>query len=211
MSGGRGAWGMVVLGLAAFAVGRSVADETTPLPDSKSRPDSIVFAGIPWLTPVNEVAARLAAHGFAETREARSKDRLAASGRLFDRFAVVHARLDDHGRLVRWEITLTSKGERDEYSIQRRIYDDAVTEMQSKYGRRQQAVEKFRFPYTKGDGNEARGVRQGYVTIRSAWSSRGRDRLTVEIAGDMSVALTYESRAWKKVEDERRRKKARDL
>jgi hypothetical protein len=211
MSGRGGAWALAVIGLAVLAAGRSAADQTTPLPDSKSRPDSIVFAGIPWLTPVDRVAAELAAHGFAETRSARSKDRLAASGRLFDRYAVVHAGLDDQGRLVRWEILLTSKGERDEYAIQRKIYDDAVTEMLAKYGRRQQAVEAFRFPYTKGDGNEARGIRQGYVTIRSAWSSRGRDRLSVGIADDMSVALTYESRAWKKVEAERRKKKAKDF
>ena len=202
--------GAVALGL-ALGMTVAFADETTPLPDSKVRPDSIVFAGIPWLTPADQVAAQLAAHGFPETREARTRDRIAATGTLFERYAVIHGRLDDRGRLVRWEITLVSKGERDEYAIQRRIYDDAVAEMRGKYGRRRQAVEQFRFPYAKGDGNEARGVRQGYVTLRSLWASRGGDRLTVEIDPNMSVRLTYESRAWRKVEEDRRRRKAKDL
>lgn len=197
----------VLLALAAPAA----AEETTPLPDARNRPDRILFADIPWGTPVDSLAERLAAHGYVETRGARNPDRLAASGRLFDRFATVHALLDDQGRLARWEITLPSKGERNEYQLQRKIYDDAVVEMTSRYGRRREAVDRFRFPYAKGDGDEARGVRQGYVTVRSSWTSRGGDRLILALDRDMSVAFTYESRYWRKIEDERRRRKAKDL
>ena len=56
--GGR--WRLVVIGLLALEAGRSGADETTPLPDSKSRPDSIVFAGIPWRTPRASLPSPLA-------------------------------------------------------------------------------------------------------------------------------------------------------
>jgi hypothetical protein len=186
-------------------------DQTTPLPDSKTRPDSIVFAAIPWRTPVDEAATRLQAHGFKETRAARTKDRLAAEGRLFDQYVMVHGGLDDHGGVIRWDITIPSKGERDEWAVQRKIYDDAVAEMIRKYGRRRQATEKYRFPYAKGDGNQARGVRQGYVSLASEWGSKSGDRLQIALANDMSVILAYESREWRKVMDERRRKKAKDL
>ena len=203
--------GWLAVAAAAISATAAPADQATPLPDAKHRPEAIVFADIPWLTPADSVAVALAAHGYAETRWARTKDRLAASGKLFDRFATVQARLDDQGRLSRLEIMIPSKGEPDEYQVQRKIYDDAVTEMQSKYGRRRQATEWYRFPYERGDGRQARGIREGYVTFRSVWSSRGGDRLTVEIDSSMSVLLAYESRWWRKVEDERRRKKAKDL
>jgi hypothetical protein len=197
--------------LMASAVGLVQADETSPLPDAKHRPEAIRFADVPWGSGADSLVARLEARGYREIRDARTKDRVAFTGRLFDRFATVHALLDDRGRLTRWEITLPSKGERDEYSIQRKIYDDAVTEMLAKHGRRREAVERFRFPYARGDGNEARGIRQGYVTMRSAWTSRDGDRLVVEIDDSMSVVLTYESHGWSKVQEERRRKKAKDL
>jgi hypothetical protein len=136
---------------------------------------------------------------------------LAASGPLFDSFAIVHAGLDDQGGVVRWDVTIPSKGERNEWAVQRKIYDDAVTEMIQKYGRRRQSAEKYRFPYAKGDDNEARGVRQGYIRVWSEWGSKSGDRLQIALANDMSVVLVYESHAWRKVVDERRRKKAKDL
>lgn len=194
----------LMAGTAAFAA-------ETPIPDSKTRPDSIMFASIRWLTPVDDVAAQLAAKGYKETPGARTKELLAADGKIFDAYAIIHARLDDESRVVRWEITVPSKGERNEYAIQRKIYDDMVAELLARYGRRQETVEKFRFPYVKGDPNSARGVRGGYVTIRSGWASKGGDRVQVEMTDDMSVALTYESRWWQKMEDERRRKKAKNL
>ena len=185
--------------------------EQTPLPDARHKTGSILFAGIPWGMSADSVAARLAAAGYRENRAARTADRLAASGTLFERFVTIQARLDDQGRLARWEIDVPTQGERDEYEIQRKLYDDAVAEMLSKYGRRQQAVERYRFPNARGDGHEARGIRQGTVLIRSGWTSRERDRLTIEIDRSMSVLLTYESRWWRKIEDERRRSKAKDL
>ena len=189
----------------------AVADGTTPLPDAKARPDSIVFAGIAWRTAPDQLATKLAEHGFQENRAARSKGRLVASGTLFDAYAMIHGGLDDRGGVVRWDVTIPSKGERNEWAIQRKIYDDAVAEMIRKYGRRRQSAEKYRFPYAKGDDNQARGVRQGYVKVWSEWGSKSGDRLQIALAGDMSVVLAYESRWWRPVEEERRRKKAKDL
>jgi hypothetical protein len=200
-----------ILLLALATCAPALGDETTPLPDSKAQPASIVFAGIPWRTSADDLSARLAAHGFRENRQARANGQLVATGTLFDAFAMVHAGLDDKGGVIRWDISIPSKGERDEWEIQRKIYDDAVTEMVRKYGRRRRATEWYRFPYAKGDGNQARGVREGSVTVASEWGSKSGDRLQIALANDMSVMLAYESRAWRTVMDERRRKKAKDL
>jgi len=200
-----------MLALAALAISAPVRAADTPLPDSKARPDSIVFAGVPWRAAADDAAKRLAAHGFSEHRAARTREQLVAEGRLFDAFAMVHGRLDEHAQVVAWDITIPSKGERNEYAIQRKIYDDMVTEMLEKYGRRQQNVEKYKFPYSKGGEELARGVRESYVTIYSEWKSKNGDRLQLAIGTDMSVVLVYESRWWKEVDAERRKKKAKNL
>ena len=204
-------WGWAVVGITWLAPITALAGDTSPVPDGKSRPDSIVFAGIAWRMPVDEAARQLAEHGFKESRDARSRESMAAQGRLFESFAMVHGRLDDQGRVVAWDITIPSKGEREEYDIQRKVYDDLVTEMIERYGRRHQTIEKYRFPYSKGDGNTARGIRQGYITTYSEWSAKNKDRLQVLINTDMSVMLAYESRWWNEVDAARRHKKAKDL
>jgi hypothetical protein len=196
------------MGIAATATG---AEKTTAVPDAKRAPDTIVFADIPWLTPANHVVELLAARGYPETPGTRNKDRVTASGRLFDHYAILQARLDDQGRLSRWEISIPTKNELEEYEIQRKVYDDAVTELQSKYAVRHEIVDHYRFPYEKDDGKTARGIRGGEVTILSRWDSRKGDRLTLEIDRSMAVAFTYDSRYWRKVEEERRKKKAKDL
>lgn len=198
----------IVLAIAATA---AHAEKSTAVPDAKRAPETIVFAGIPWQAPADTVAHALATRGYVETPGTRNKDRITASGRLFDHYAIVQARLDDQGRLSRWEISVPTKSELEEYEIQRKVYDDAVTELQSKYGVRHDIVEFYRFPYEKDDGKQARGLRSGDITIRSRWDSRKGDRLTLEIDRSMAVAFTYDSRYWRKVEEERRKKKAKDL
>jgi len=207
---GAAAGGAVILllGVAALAPG---AKKTTAVPDAKRAPDTIVFAGIPWLASADSVVHALAARGYPETHGTRTKGRITASGKLFDHYAILQARLDDQGRLSRWEISIPSKNEMEEYEIQRKIYDDAVAELQSKYGVRHDITEFYKFPYEKDDGKQARGIRSGDITIHSRWDSRKGDRLTLEIDESMAVAFTYDSRYWRKVEEERRKKKAKDL
>jgi hypothetical protein len=204
----RGCAAILLVGIAATATG---AEKSTAVPDAKRAPDTIVFAGIPWRAPADSVVHALATRGYAETPGTRNQDRITASGRLFDHYAIVQARLDDQGRLSRWEISIPTQSEMEEYEIQRKVYDDAIQELQSKYSVRHEIVDHYRFPYEKGDGKEARGIRGGEITIRSRWDSRKGDRLTVEIDRSMAVAFTYDSRWWRKVEEERRKKKAKDL
>ncbi len=184
------------------------------MPEGKARkPGPYLFAGVPWRTPADSVVATLAGRGYTETPGSRQKDRLYFEGRLFDHWATVHAMLDDRGRLVRWEITIpiSSGYDRDEYAIQRRLYDDAVTEMEAKYGPRRSTLDRFKFPYEKGDGREATAVREGYATVRSEWTGRGGDRLEIELDRAVAVVVTYESPWWTATENERRKRKAKDL
>jgi hypothetical protein len=211
MRRGAAAYGCAAILLVGIAAAATGAEKSTAVPDAKRAPDTIGFAGIPWQMPADNVAHELATRGYVETPGTRNKDRITASGRLFDHYAIVQARLDDQGRLSRWEIAIPTKSEMEEYEIQRKVYDDAVVELQSKYGVRHEIVEHYQFPYEKGDGKQARGLRSGQITIRSRWDSRKGDRLTVEIDRSMAVAFTYDSRWWRKVEEERRKKKAKDL
>ena len=99
----------------------------------------------------------------------------------------------------------------DPYMAQRKIYDDAVTEMEAKYGRRRGWQDKFRFPYEKGDGRQAQALREGYATVRSEWGSVGHDHLVIELDRASAVVFTYESPWWQTTESDRRKTKAKDL
>ena len=104
--------------------------------------------------------ATLATHGYQEQPGSREKSALHCTGKLFERFAIVEGALDDKKRLIRWQITLPSASQGDPYEAQRKIYDDAVTEMETKYGRRRGSQDKFRFPYEKGDGRQSQALRE---------------------------------------------------
>lgn len=191
----------------------SFAGPANPVPEGKARRGPYLFAAVPWLTAGDSLGARLGARGYKENAAGRQRDRRQFEGRLFDHWTMVTALLDDQGRLVRWEISVPAPAEegRDIYASQREVYDDAVAEMEAKYGVRRSGVDQFRFPYQKGDGRGVRALGEGLATIRSEWLGRAGERLTVAMDERVSVTLVYESSKWAATEKERRRKKARDL
>ena len=196
------------------AAGVASAGPPNPLPEGKARTEvRYLFAAVPWLTPADSLAGALGSRGYKELTAGRQKDRRQFEGRLFERWTMVTALLDDRARLIRWEIAIPAPAEagRDAYASQRPLYDDAITEMGTKYGPRRSSVDQFRFPYWKGDGREVRALGEGLATIRSEWSGRGGDRLWVALDERVSLTLVYESPEWSAAEKERRRRKARDL
>jgi hypothetical protein len=189
----------------------SFAGSSTPIPEGRSRRAAYIFAGVSWLASVDSAMALLATRGYVETPNSRQKDLLHATGKLFDHYAIVEGMLDDSKRVIRWEITLPAASQGDPYMAQRRIYNDAVTEMEAKYGRRRVVQERFRFPYERGDGRQSQALRESYATIRSEWGAPGRDHLSIELDRAVAVVLVYESSWWTKTEDDRRKRKAKDL
>ena len=188
------------------------AGSASPLPDGRSRQGaSYTFAGVPWLTSADSVVAMLVSRGYTEQPGSRQKDQFHCTGKLFDRYAIVEGMLDDRKRLIRWEITVPASSTGDPYVAQRRIYDDAVTEMEAKYGRRRGAQGKFGFPYERGDGRQSQALREGYATVRSEWGAPGRDHLAIELDRASAVVFTYESSWWTRTQGDRRRSKAKDL
>lgn len=194
-----------------LAIPGAAARRPSPMPEGRSRQVEYVFAGVPWLSSADSAASALAGRGYAETPGSRDKDHLHLNGKLFDRYCLVEGMLDDHKRIIRWQITIPATSTGDPYVTQRRIYDDAVTEMEAKYGRRRAAQDRFRFPYEKGDGRQSQALREGYADVRSEWGSPGRDHLAIELDRSVAVIFTYESPWWTSTESDRRRKKAKDL
>lgn len=189
----------------------ALAGSATPIPEGRARQAGYTFAGVAWLTSADSAVAVLSSRGYAEQPGSRQKDIVHCSGKLFDRYAIVEGMLDDKKRLIRWQITVPSSSQGDPYLTQRGIYDDAVKEMESKYGRRRVVQERFRFPYERGDGRQAQALREGYATIRSEWGSTSRDHLAIEMDRASAVVFTYESPWWNRTENDRRKKKASDL
>ena len=204
----RRAASLCALGL---AVALLCGARKSPAPEGHARQAGYVFAGVPWLTPADSAAAALVARGYAEQPGSREKDRLHFSGKLFDRYCLIEGLLDDHRRIIRWQITIPATSAGDPYVTQRRIYDDAVAEMETKYGRRRAAQDRFRFPYEKGDGRQSQALREGYADVRSEWGGPGRDHLAIELDRSVAVVFTYESPWWTSTENDRRRRKAKDL
>ena len=207
-SGRTAAAAVVCLGLMAAP---ALAGSASPIPEGRARQAGYTFGGVPWLVSADSAVAALTARGYVEQPGSRQKDVFHCSGKLFDRYAIVEGMLDDKKRLIRWQITIPSASQGDPYLTQRGIYDDAVREMESKYGRRRVIQDRFRFPYERGDGRQAQALREGYATIRSEWGSPSRDHLAIEMDRASAVVFTYESPWWNRTEDDRRKKKASDL
>ena len=182
----------------------------TPAPAARAR-ERMAFAGVPWLTPADSALKRLAEHGYAEVARARERDQMVCQGKLFDHWAMVHGWLDEQGRVVRWVVTVLARTDKDEPGAMRGIYDAMVAESRTRYGPRARVVERYRFPYERGDGNEDRALKDGLATIRSEWASPIGDRLTIERDRALSVVLTYEIREWNQLQARRRHRKASDL
>jgi hypothetical protein len=197
--------------LSVLLAGVALAQSPSPIPEGRPRKGGYVFAGIPWLASADSVVAMLGERGYAETPNSRDKDAVHATGKIFDRYAIVVGMLNEHKRLIRWEITVPSTSQGDPYLTQRRLYDDAVVESEAKYGRRRVQQDRFRFPYERGDGRQSQALREGYATVRSEWGTLGRDHLVIALDRAVAVVLTYESPWWSQTENDRRRKKAKDL
>jgi hypothetical protein len=169
------------------------------------------FAGVPWLATADSALARLAERGYRDVPEAGDTAQIVCRGRLFDHDALVTGYLDDRRRVVRWVVLVASRGERYKWPDMREVFDQIVRESQNRYGPPRSVVEKFRFPYQRGDGWEDEALRDGKATIRWGWVSRGGDRLAVEMTPAVSVTLTYECQEWAGLEARRRAKRAADL
>jgi hypothetical protein len=181
---------------------------------SDARPDRATryqFAAVPWLTSADSVSAQLAARGYAEVPKSRIPERRFYTGTLFDRFSTISADLDDQGRLVRWEIAIVTPEAADAYVHQRRTFDDACEELTRRYGPRSESSQRFRFPFSDGDGREAMAFREDHAVLNSIWRSRSGDRLTVAIDRALSVTLVYETREWTALSAKRKERKAKDL
>ena len=174
-------------------------------------PPRYTFAGVPWLVHADSALARLAERGYREVPAAKDRDRFVCRGKLFEHEALATGHLDDQHRLVRWVVVIGSRGEAYDWPDMRRVFDDIVHESETRYGSPRTVVEKYRFPYERGDGREDEALRDGQATIRWTWASRAADRLTVEMDRTAAVVLTYETPEWAALEARRRAKQASDL
>jgi len=206
---------LACLGLAALlASGARDVGASNPKPDTKSKKSArYLFASIPWLTAGDSLAEALGARGYKPVPGGTQKDRRQFEGRLFERWTMITALLDDRARVVRWDISIPAPQQagRDPYLAQRPVYDDAVVEMEGKYGRRRWYSDQFRFPYNKGDGREARALEEEKAKIRSEWVAGSGDRMLLALDQRVSLTLVYESPEWAAAEKERRKRKAQDL
>lgn len=206
---------LACLGLmATCALGLTGAGASSLMPEGKSnKSNRYLFASIPWLTSGDSLHDALKARGYKAVPGGAQKDRRQFEGHLFERWTMITALLDDRARLIRWEISIPAPQEagRDPYLTQRPVYDDAVVEMESKYGRRRSFHDQFRFPYTKGDGREARALGEEKATIRSEWAAGSGDRMLLALDERVTLTLVYESPEWTAAEKERRKAKAKDL
>jgi hypothetical protein len=196
--------------IAAVLIGLVVAgrDAVRPATAAARTRERIAFADVPWGTPADSALAFLTRHGYRPV--AAEENRLVCQGTLFDHAAVVRGDVDERDRIVRWTVTVLAAA-KEEPEATRKIYDDMVAEARGKYGSRDRQVEKFRFPYKRGDGREEEALRQGFAVVRSVWEARSGDVLTIERDRSLSVILTYETTAWRDLESRRRRRKASDL
>jgi hypothetical protein len=191
--------------LAALTVPGAAASKPKP------PPPRYTFAGVPWLVPADSALAQMVERGYREVPAARDRDKFVCRGKLFEHEVLVTGHLDDQRRLVRWVVVIGSRGEAYDWPDMRHVFDEVVHENETRYGSPRTVVEKYRFPYERGDSREDEALRDGKATIRWAWESRSGDRLSVEMDRTAAVVLTYEAPEWASIEARRRAKKAADL
>ncbi len=178
------------------------------------QPEHLVFAGLPWGMPGEALPDSLRAHGWKPVRGNSPHDVLVCTGMFFGRWSTLQAHVDDQHRLGR--VTLRIEAAHDHppyetYRDMRGLYGEIVTSVQEKYGPREEAMEKFEFPYDAGDGNEDKALADGLATIRSTWQARAGDELMVSMDRDMGVQLAWTAGAWVDYQNRRRQKNARTL
>jgi hypothetical protein len=178
-------------------------------------PPPYLFADIAWQTPADSALKSLADHGYREVRAAHTDSSRQAEGRLFNQATIVTASLDDQRRVIRWVVRVLAPPKEskygESYTIMRKVYDDMVLEANAKYGMSERALDRYRFPYARGDGLANDALRNGCATIRTEWFRAGAGSLAIEMEPSVAVVLSYTSPAWQAVEAQRRGKKAKDL
>jgi len=180
-------------------------------PQPKPPPPRYLFAGVPWLVAADTALARLVARGYRPAPEAGDRDRIVCRGRMFEHDAVITGHLDEQRRLVRWVTLVAPRGDEYRWPDMRGVFGEITREAEGRYGPPRSVIEKFRFPYERGDTREDEALRDGKATVRWTWSSKSGDRMAVEMGSDVSVVLTYECAEWTALEARRRAKRASDL
>lgn len=188
-------------GAIALAWGSGAAARRSP------RPDQLVFAGIPWGTPAESLTFRFAANGFKAVHGRSPDGMFVATGKFYERWSTLEAQTDDRQRLARIIITIEPKAPDDRdpgagarayrtWQEMHGTYGDIVGSLQQKYGPRDQAIEKFDFPYDFDGADQDKALADRKATIRSTWRAQDGDALTVEMVRTMAVQLTWDSAGW---------------
>jgi hypothetical protein len=217
-------------GTASAAPHGSSRDSSHARRSAPRRPERFEFAGIPWLAPADSARKALEARGWGPVRVHETTgwghlrpeleigrrggavpNMMVLEGHLFDHWCSLHATLDDRRRVLRWEIVIPPGREEAPYPPMRGLFDDIVAELNGKYGTRSTITEAYEFPHARGDGHEARALELGMAKIRSEWTSRRADRISLDLLPDLTVLLTYASRDWTEMGRLRRTRNARDL
>ena len=203
---GRAASGLLSIGLLAIVM--------TPSPAAskpKPPPPRYNFAGVPWLVAADTAIARLAERGYQEVTAARDRDTRVARGAMYEHDALATAYLDEQQRVIRWVVLIASRGLQYDWPDMHHVFTEIAGETQIRYGVPREVIERYRFPYEKGDSREDEALRDGKATIRRVWVSKSGDRLTLEMDHTAAVVLTYESPEWAALVAKRKAKKASDL
>ena len=203
--------GHAVSGLLSIELLAALTAPSQARPKPKPPPPRFNFAGVPWLVHADSAIAQVTERGYREVPAARDRDQFVCRGKLFEHEVVATGHLDDQHRLVRWVVLIASRGEAYDWPDMRHVFNEVARETEARYGAPRSKIEKYRFPYERGDAREDEALRDGKATIRWAWASRSGDRLSVEMDRTAAVVLTYEAPEWAPIEARRRAKKASDL
>jgi hypothetical protein len=198
----------LALAFAASAMVAAGAAESKPRRDASAR---YVFAGVPWGTRADSALRLLEERGYRRIERRQGAANFTAEGDLFGRIGVVRGFTDDSNRVVRWTVRLVGEPGPRKYLVMRALYEDVLAETRARYGARKVGLDRYDFPFDKGDGREQQALAQGKAQIRSEWHARAGDLLVVELDPATDVQLVYESPEWRRMNAEARRRRAADF
>ncbi|HET7225423.1 MAG TPA: hypothetical protein VFK69_06870 [Candidatus Eisenbacteria bacterium] len=181
---------------------------------ARTHPARLTFAEVPWGTPADELARKLAPSGFKPARGRSPDSRFVATGRFYERFAVLEAQVDDRGRLVRIVVSMLPKAapmSYDTYTDMRGVYDEVVASLLDKHGPPDEKVSRVQFPYWNGQSEEDHALRDHKADIHSLWKAEDGDQLRVEMDDRLAVKLTWTAGEWVAFERRTRQRHAKDL
>jgi hypothetical protein len=150
---------------------------------------AFVFSDIPWNTPADAVVQKLKAAGFKQVKKDKRSGEVAFHGTLLGHDATGLAGFAQ-GRLAKVVVLLSTSDE-----MARAAYSEVRNVLAKKYGPPVRTTVSFGDPFHEGDGYEAEAIRQGKAVYATEWADAG-ERLVLNIASSVSVAVTYESPDW---------------